>query len=460
MSGRARGAGHPTIIRRALRLLLALVLAVAVAPQLQPSAAAQPGGLLAAPGSGFHWGVATSGFQVEGSNPDSNWKRYVDATAPTGQTDPVGDAVDFWNRYEEDIANAAAMGVNTFRLSVEWARIEPAPGEYDDEALRHYDRIIDTVRRHGMTPMITMVHFVYPGWLADRGGMLADNAVESFGRFADLITGRWARDGTMWVTFNEPLVFFKHEMTIGRVAFTDFSRFLDTIEAAHRLGYAAAHRADPDARVTMNEAYLPLATEFTDTLIGDRVADVVDYVGIDYYYGVALNNLTAINAAWDDFAAVRPQPEGIYDAIKHYAHAYPGKPIYIVENGMPTLNGGRADGIERGDFLRDTVFWLQRAVADGYHVIGYNHWSLVDNYEWGDYSARFGLYRVDVLTDPTLTRQPTSGVDAYREIIAGGGVPDGYRPVLPSAWCSLATIPDSCIGPVSAEGPLTTLAGR
>ncbi|MEH6621206.1 MAG: family 1 glycosylhydrolase [Dietzia maris] len=460
MSGRARGAGHPTIIRRALLLLLALVLAVAVAPQLQPSAAAQPGGRPAAPGSGFHWGVATSGFQVEGSNPDSNWKRYVDATAPTGQADPVGEAVDFWNRYEEDIANAAAMGVNTFRLSVEWARIEPAPGEYDDEALRHYDRIIDTVRRHGMTPMITMVHFVYPGWLADRGGMLADNAVESFGRFADLITDRWAGAGTMWVTFNEPLVFFKHEMTIGRVAFTDFSRFLDTIEAAHRLGYAAAHRADPAAMVTMNEAYLPMATEFTDTLIGDRVADVVDYVGIDYYYGVALNNLTAINAAWDDFAAVRPQPEGIYEAVTHYAHAYPGKPIYIVENGIPTLNGGRADGIERGDFLRDTVFWLQRAVADGYPVIGYNHWSLVDNYEWGDYSARFGLYRVDVLTDPTLTRQPTSGVDAYREIITGGGVSDGYRPVLPSAWCSLATIPDSCIGPVSAEGPLTTLAGR
>ena len=179
---------------RAVPLLLALVLAVAVAPQLQPSAAAQPGGRPAAPGSGFHWGVATSGFQVEGSNPDSNWKRYVDATAPTGQADPVGEAVDFWNRYEEDIANAAAMGVNTFRLSVEWARIKPAPGEYDDEALRHYDRIIDTVRRHGMTPMITMVHFVYPGWLADRGGMLADNAVESFGRFADLITGRWAGD--------------------------------------------------------------------------------------------------------------------------------------------------------------------------------------------------------------------------------------------------------------------------
>lgn len=408
---------------------------------------------------GFHWGVATSGFQVEGSNPDSNWKRYSDATSPSGETDPVGEAVDFWNRYEEDIANAAAMGVNTFRLSVEWARIEPVQGQYDDEALKHYDRIIDTIRSHGMTPMITMVHFVYPGWLADQGGMLAPTAVESFGKFANLITQRWAGDGTLWITFNEPLVFFKHEMTISRAGPGDFTRFLDQIEAAHRLGYAAAHRADPSAMVTINEAYLPMATDFTDTLVGDRVADVVDYVGIDYYYGVALNNLTAINAAWDDFAAVRPQPEGIYEAIKHYATAYPAKPIYIVENGMPTDNGVRADGVDRGDFLRDTAFWLQRAVADGYPVIGYNHWSLVDNYEWGDYSARFGLYQVDVLTDPTLTRQPTTGVEAYRDIIANGGVGPDYRPVLPAAWCSLATIPDSCLNPVALDGPRATLTG-
>ncbi|WP_411741229.1 family 1 glycosylhydrolase [Rhodococcus sp. IEGM 1408] len=445
------------VVIRALALPVAVVLAVATAPLLWASAAAASPG----PGApaGFHWGVATSGFQVEGSNPDSNWKRYVDATSPSGQTDPVGDSVDFWNRYPEDVANAAAMGVNTFRLSVEWARIEPVKGRYDAEALAHYDRIIDTIRSHGMTPMITMVHYVYPGWLADEGGMLSGTAVDSFGRFAELITDRWAGDGTMWVTFNEPLVFFKHEMTLGRVGPIDFSRFLDTVVAAHRLGYAAAHRADPAAMVTMNEAYLPLATDFTDMLIGDRVSDVVDYVGIDYYYGVAANNLTAINAAWDDFAAVRPQPEGIYEAVKHYARAYPGKPIYIVENGMPTADGGRADGIERGDFLRDTVFWLQRAVADGYPVIGYNHWSLVDNYEWGDYSARFGLYRVDVLADPTLTRRPTSGVEAYQDIIAAGGVGDSYRPVLPAAWCSLATIPDSCLDPVSPAGPLATLAG-
>lgn len=459
MSGSALQIRESVIASTAVAVLAALLAVTAM--MAPPRAGAEPAERdTGAPvARDFHWGVATSGFQVEGSNPDSIWKRYSDATSPSGQTDPVGDAVDFWNRYEEDIANAAAMGVNTFRLSVEWARIEPAQGEYSEEALAHYDRIIDTIRSHGMTPMITMVHYVYPGWLSDQGGMLAPTAVESFGQFSELITERWAGDGTMWVTFNEPLVFFKHEMTIGRVAFTDFSRFLDQIEAAHRLGYAAAHRADPSAMVTMNEAYLPMATDYTDTLIGDRVADAVDFMGIDYYYGVALNNVTAINAAWDDFAAVRPQPEGIYEAIKHYAQSYPGKPIYIVENGMPTDNGGRADGVDRGDFLRDTVFWLQRAVADGYPVIGYNHWSLVDNYEWGDYSPRFGLYQVDVLTDPTLKRRPTSGVEAYREIIASGGVGPDYRPVLPAAWCSLAAIPESCLNPVAVDGPRASLPG-
>ncbi|MDN5722022.1 MAG: family 1 glycosylhydrolase, partial [Corynebacterium sp.] len=144
-SRRSGGSAGSVVVVKYLAAVTAVILAVAVSPGARPPAAAQAAPDLPAV-TDFHWGVATSGFQVEGANPDSNWKRYVDATAPTGQVDPVGDAVDFWNRYREDIANAAAMGVNTFRLSVEWARIEPAPGEYDAEALAHYPRIISQNR--------------------------------------------------------------------------------------------------------------------------------------------------------------------------------------------------------------------------------------------------------------------------------------------------------------------------
>ncbi|WP_225976696.1 MULTISPECIES: family 1 glycosylhydrolase [unclassified Corynebacterium] len=412
----------------------------------------------------FHWGVASSGFQVEGSNPDSNWLRYVEENQGNGAVDPVNDAVDFWNRYEEDIANAAAMGANTYRISVEWARIEPHPDTWDEDALAHYDAIINTIRSHGMTPMITMVHYVYPGWLVDRGGFLSDEAVSQFSDFADLITQRWGASAagqgskdTMWVTFNEPLVFFGHEVEIGLIKPWDMPRFLTNVVAAHNIGYDAAHRANPDAMVTANEAFLPSVTGLADKLFLNRVKDRLDYVGIDYYYGLALNNLTAVHAASADFAAVRPQPDGIYEAIAHFADTFPGKPIYIVENGMPTNNGSRSDGADRGDFIRDTVFWIQRAIADGYPVIGYNTWSITDNYEWGDYSARFGLYQVDILDDPSLTRRPTSGVHAYRELVSSGGVAEDYRPVNPPAVCSASTIPTSCFNPPAVDGPLARL---
>ncbi|WP_448851008.1 glycoside hydrolase family 1 protein [Corynebacterium sp. 335C] len=431
-------------------ILAALALVVCLAQPTKAEAAAE---------RPFHWGAASSGFQVEGSNPDSNWLRYVEANQGNGEVDPVNDAVDFWNRYEEDIANAASMGVNTYRISVEWARIEPQEGVFDEAVLEHYDRIIGTIRAHGMTPMITMVHYVYPGWLADKGGFLAPDAPELFGRFAEVVTQRWSGGGTMWVTFNEPLVFFGHEVEIGMLGVQDMAPFLDAIVEAHGYGYRAAHAADPEAMVTTNEAFLPAVTGITDMMLLDRVRDELDYVGIDYYYGVSLDNLTAAYAAAADFGRVRPQPDGAYEAIRHFAEAFPGKPIYFVENGMPTVNGTRADGAERGDFVRDTIFWIQRAIADGYPVIGYNHWSITDNYEWGDYSARFGLYQVDILDDPSLTRKPTSGVDAYREVISNGGVPEGYHPVFGAAFCSMARVPDSCLNPPAVDGPLARIGG-
>jgi beta-glucosidase len=94
------------------------------------------------------------------------------------------------------------------------------------------------------------------------------------------------------------------------------------------------------------------------------------------------------------------------------------------------------------------VFWLQRAKADGMNVIGYNYWSLTDNYEWGSYAPRFGLYTVDVRTDPSLTRRPTDAVGTYNQLIAAGGVPPGYRPVRAPSLCVLVDPPASCLSPL------------
>ena len=406
----------------------------------------------------FHWGVATAGFQIEGSNRDSNWSRYASEDRQDGDKhiDGVRNAVDFRHRYAEDIANAASLGVNTFRLSIEWSRIEPEPGHFDMEEVAYYDDVLRLIREHGMTPMITMIHYVYPGWIVDQGGILSQQAQDAFARYAAFITDRWGGDGTMWVTLNEPFVWFGHDVEIHLAERTQLPEYLDMIVNFNRIGYEAAHAKDPNALSGTNFAFLPTIAPVQRALLFERLNPHMDYAGIDYYYSVSATNLSAIHAAFADFAAVTPEPEGIYYATRQYAQQFPGKPIYIVENGQPTDNAQpRADGYPREQFLHDTIYWIQRAIADGVPIIGYNHWSLVDNYEWGDYSARFGLWTVDVKNDPTLTRHATPAVEEYRRIIANGGAEGPlYRQ---PAVCSFAALPESCLSPAAVDGPTVKL---
>ncbi|MHA7661581.1 glycoside hydrolase family 1 protein [Mycolicibacterium sp. HS_4_1] len=430
----------------------------------------------------FYWGTATAGYQVEGDARDSNWRRYVDRTAgkpvAAGSSpgvlpvDPYKEADDFRHRYREDIANAHAMGVNTFRFGIEWARVMPEPGKWDEKELAYYDDVVATLRANGMTPMITLMHWVYPGWVADRGGFL--NNVAAFDDFATAITKRYAGQGVLWVSINEPLAFGAMEVRTGAIKPEQFATFLDRVADAHRAVYRAAHDADPRAKVTTNEAYVSteVVAEFLkadamglrkmglDWLVResffDRVKDTLDYLGFDYYTGTAQDNPAAAPGAaagWN----IKLQPEDIYYVARHYAQRYPGLPIYVVENGMVTDNGKpRADGVTRSQYLSDTVFWLQRAKADGIPIIGYNYWSLVDNYEWGSYRPRFGLYSVDAVGDPALRRVPTDAVPTYTQITRDGGTPPGYRPVIPAAHCSTTVGADSC-APLDVNGPLSPL---
>ncbi|MEV4310619.1 family 1 glycosylhydrolase [Actinocrispum sp. NPDC049592] len=359
----------------------------------------------------FLWGVAGSGFQSEGSAPDSNWKRYARN---------YGDSVDFFHRCAEDIALAADLGVRVFRFCVEWARVQPKPGSWD---FSFYDEVIARVRAAGMRPMITLDHWVYPAWAGNWGSpeMLQrwlDNAAQ--------VIRRYAGDGTLWITFNEPTVYMAQEMRLG--SFRPQMPF--RLVRAHKHAYRLIHAADPDALVSSNVAYIPVVNRLADLGFLDWVSDSLDFVGIDYYYDVRPGNLTALHGASGELWRIDPEPQGIYRALRHYARRFPKLPLYIVENGMPSDDGApRADGYTRSDHLRDHVYWMLRARSEGVRLIGYNYWSLTDNYEWGSYRPRFGLYTVDVETDPALARKPTDAVGAYRAIVAADGLPESYRPV-------------------------------
>ncbi|WP_051198192.1 family 1 glycosylhydrolase [Gordonia shandongensis] len=417
------------------------VLAVLAALTSAPVADAKSGGLP----SGFLWGVASSGFQSEGSSPDSNWTRYI----AQGRTDePIGTSVDFRHRYASDIALAEKLGAKVYRIGIEWARVEKRPGELDARALDYYDSLIETIVDAGMRPMITLDHWVYPGWIAARGGWRDPRTLQSWLAYNRVIVERYAPYHPLWITINEPSTYVLKEVQHGGLPAADAPMMFDRLVRAHKAIYRFIHRRDPGAQVSSNVAYVPTAEPLLDTLFQDRVRDQLDFVGLDYYYSISPTDLTAIHAGADEFWKATVAADGVFYALRDMSRRFPGKPLYIVESGMATKNGHlRPDRYRRADHLRDLVYWVQKARDTGVPVLGMNYWSLTDNYEWGSYTPRFGLYTVDVTTDPTLRRTPTPAVPAFRKIIADNGVGRDYRPTRPPTFCSLVAAPTSCVQP-------------
>jgi beta-glucosidase len=427
----------------------------------------------------FLLGVATSGYQSEGGETNTNWNVWEKKYPAT--VEPVGRAVDFWHRYPEDMARAARMGLNAFRLGIEWARIEPEPGHIDTEALAHYRRMLHELRRRGLEPVVTLNHTTWPQWLEDQARAAgAPSAWEyapsadAFVRYVRTVVRAVRRDVRWYITFNEPNSFLPSSYIFGdnppgitgdlvdAGGERNFYRALCTVLAAHAAAYDAIHALDRDAmvssNVSLNSFHGALAalqdadalpdyasnTFFFDLLSGiprrfkigetcdqlytgmsSAAATIAagskqDYLAFDYYYSLGdSNDLNGSGAAW-----VQPiYPPGLLEALRRYHARYPELPILIPENGIGTENGmPRADGWTREAVLVQHLAQVQEALAEGIPVVGYLHWSLTDNYEWGSYTPRFGLYRVDVLNDPALVRHPTPAVGVYRQIARHRGV--------------------------------------
>ncbi|HZJ05381.1 MAG TPA: family 1 glycosylhydrolase [Nocardioidaceae bacterium] len=429
---------------KTVALVVALLAALFVVPLFPASAQA-----LDRVPRDFHWGVATSGFQSEGHAPDSNWRRYVRGGASTVK-DPYKDSVDFRNRYRSDIRRAKRLGVNTFRFGIEWARVEPRDGRLNRPALRYYDDVIRRVRAAGMTPMITLDHWVYPGWVADQGAWDNPKTVDDWLTNARRIVKRYRGMGVMWITINEATTYLDYELKNRELSPVQLAQMQQALVHTHRRAYDLIHRIDPGTMVSSNIAYQPPPLGVsTDNQFINHVRDKLDFFGLDYYYGASVDNVSSYHGATAEYWKIEPQPDGILYALREYSQKFPDLPFMIVENGFPTDNGKpREDGYTRSNHLSDTIFWVQRAMTEGIDVIGYNYWSLTDNYEWGSYRPRFGLYTVDVLKDPTLTRRPTDAVATYRRLIRRGGVPSSYTPVKDPAFCAPADLIATCLGPL------------
>ncbi|MEO5877919.1 MAG: family 1 glycosylhydrolase [Streptosporangiaceae bacterium] len=399
---------------------------------------------------GFLWGVSVDGFEHEGSFPDSNWTRYARAG---GSRDPYADSADFRHRYRSDLKLAHSLGVTTFRTSVEWARVEPRPGKYDWKEIHYYDDLVRRMRSYGMRPILELSHFVHPGWVADQGAWTNQRTVDQWLRFARFIVNRYKSDKkhkgeqAIWITFNEASYYILDELRNKGLTLAQVPTMQANLIKAHRAAYDMIHRVDPGAPVTASVAWSTILNPLFDDALFNHVTDKIDFIGLDYYLGSSLLNASVVLALTGEYWRIRPEPDGLYHVLRNYHRRFPKLPFFILENGANTDNGKpQADGYTRSQFIRDHLYWVQRAQQEGIRVLGYSYWSLIDGYEWGSYRPRFGLYTVNVRTDPALRRRPTPAAADYRAIIRRNGLPSGYRPVKPPAWCTVQDPLATCFG--------------
>lgn len=417
----------PTPSRRSILTAGTLAAALATRSAASPArhAASRSG---AAP---FLWGASTAGHQVEGNNVASDiW--LLEQVEPTLFSEPSGDACDSFERWPDDIGVVRSLGLNAYRFSVEWSRIEPAEGQVSLAALDHYRRMVAACREVGVAPVLTLSHFTSPRWFAAKGGWLHPDAPATFARHCGRVIAHLGEGVSHVLTFNEPNLQLLGEWgktpdqavrrtmesmlaAAAHASGSDRFSLLNTGDAAamvapvleaHRLARAAIKAVRPDLPVGMTLAIPDDQAVGAGSRIEEKRATVYDP-----FLAEARN---------DDFLGVQtygrsligpdgpvPTPEGIertqtgdefypeaVGAVVRYAHAQTHVPIMVTENGLAT-----DDDAQRARFIPPATASVLAARNDGVPVIGYLHWSLLDNFEWfSGYKPKFGLVAVDRTT--------------------------------------------------------------
>jgi beta-glucosidase len=398
----------------------------------------------------FLWGVATAGHQNEGDNDDSDtW--FLENVTPSVFQERSGKAANGWELWESDLDLVAGMNLNAYRFSVEWARVEPVEGEFSEEALAHYEALVDGCLARGLAPIVTFNHFTSPHWFAARGAWLDAEAASLFARYCDVVMDRFGDRIRLAVTFNEPdlpemltwadLPSFIADLERATLAAAekdagveryragnvmlqeDFAGMREGMTAAHLAGKAAIKARRSDLPVGLSIAMCDdVAAPGGETLRDRKRAEVYDYwlrlasdddfVGVQNYERLVYGPdglLPASEGAVLNGMGTPVDPDSLRGAVE-YAHAVSGVPVLVSEHGVSTPD----DSIRAG-FIAPSLDGLARAIADGVPVLGYCHWTLMDNFEWiFGYGPKLGLHEVD---RETFERTPKPSAGVYAELV-------------------------------------------
>jgi len=401
----------------------------------------------------FLWGVATSAFQLEGS-PYADWSTWDSVLNLNPKV------TNHYELYEEDIRLMKTLGINAYRFSIEWSRIQPLEDSWNSSVVKHYQRIIDMLNNYEITPMVTIHHFTHPVWFITKYPWHKKSSIDKFIKYVDRLTEE-IRGINYWITFNEPYLLILGGYLEGCIppGIKDLKlaiMALKNILSCHGIIYNILHQKNKESMVSIAHnmaVFTPwikwnpfdrllskIAKRFYNhsiiegfqsgrivlklpTLkafkIGVPIKGKLDFFGINYYTRVHIrfnplkkfvielrhrdidgHGLT--DMGWEVY------PKGLKKVL-NYASVL-NVPIIITENGIATRNN-----YKKMKFIKTHVDVLEEAIQEGIDVRGYFYWSLIDNYEWlHGLDARFGLYKVDF---KNYRRIPTEAASFYSYLI-------------------------------------------
>jgi beta-glucosidase len=398
--------------------------------------------------AGFLWGVATAGHQNDGGDTTSDTS-FLEQVRPTIFREPSGIACDSWNRWPEDLDLAAGLGLTAFRFSIEWARTEPERGRIDPGAFDRYEAVVDGCLARGLAPVVTFNHFTAPHWFAAAGGFLDPDSAARFADHCDAVMARIGDRIALAMTLNEPnlprllswilpepvldlqratLLAASAAAGVPRyrssnvVAPEDFDALEAGLAAAHRSGREAIRARRADLPVGLSLAVVDDVAEGDPTLRDRKRAEVYerwlthlegdDFIGVQNYERLRYGDDGPLppkpGAVLNEMGSA-VEPGSLAGAVR-YVHATSGLPVLVSEHGVAT-----DDDRVRAAFLEPSLAGLADAIADGVPVLGYLHWTLMDDFEWvGGYGSHLGLHTVD---RRTMTRTPKPSAAEYARLV-------------------------------------------
>jgi|SRR5579872_1769544 len=409
--------------------------------------------------TGFFWGSSTSAHQVEGNSNDdlTQWEKdnaarlaaaapakfgnsvpdwnAIAAQATSPQNYISGAADDQYNLYPADIKLMQQIGLNSYRFSIAWSRIEPQRGKFDQVAMQHYVTEIKALHAAGIEPFVTLWHRSEPSWVLAQGDWENSQTITDYTQYVQYVAKNLNDEVTYWMTFNEPAL----EVLAGYIQGTlppqvksiqQGQMVMANMIEAHKQAYQALHQINPEFQVGSTQA-MQLLSGAPGTLANqllasflqdymnwhflDATKDQTDFVGIQYYgpslidlhFGgagfVAVQNPPNVKAAQRSDTGTEIYPAGIYQLLTQTYQRYK-KPIIITENGI-------ADSTDklRAAYIADHLYWVKKALDSGIPVKGYFYWSLLDNFEWDSgFWPRFGLVQVDYANNLKRTIRPSA----------------------------------------------------